>query len=95
MSEKNLKDADLLTVIVQNLVDNPGSVFVERSTDEKGVLLTLHVDARDMGKVIGKVGATAQALRLILRGKGRKENATVSVKIAEPENDAINTHGVV
>lgn len=83
MSE-NLADSDLLKMIVQNLVDKPESVVVTRTTDDMGVLLTLQVGKEDMGKVIGKDGATSQALRLLLRIKGRRDNATVKVKILEP-----------
>lgn len=80
----NLSDTDFLVTIIKNLVDNPEAVSVDRTTDDKGVLLTLSVHQEDMGKVIGKLGATAQAIRLLVRGKGRRGNAIVSVKINEP-----------
>lgn len=82
---EDLTDVELLAQIVENLVDNPLSVVVVRTVDDNGVLLTLHVHKEDMGKVVGKAGVTAQAIRTILRGKGRKQNANVSIKIAEPE----------
>lgn len=92
MSEKTaVSDSDYLIYMVQNLVDYPEAVTVDRATDEKGVLLTLHVHAEDMGKVIGKAGATSQALRLIMRGKGRRGGAIVSVKIAEPSGVSADT----
>lgn len=83
MSEQ-LSDSEFLEMIIRNMVDNPDAVKVDRTTDDKGVLLMLNVDSSDMGKVIGKEGTTAQAIRTILRSKGRKLNASVSVKISEP-----------
>lgn len=71
--------------MAEALVDKPGSVRVESKTDEMGVLLTLRVDKEDMGKVIGKLGETAKALRTILRTVGMKEQARINLKIAEPE----------
>lgn len=68
----------------RSLVDNPDAVRVESSHDEQGVLLTLFVDPADMGKVIGKQGSISISLRTILRCIGFKENARVSLKIAEP-----------
>ena len=74
----------LLETIVCSLVENQDEVFVDEITDEMGVLLTLHVAKIDMGKVIGKEGATAKAIRTILRVSGAKENARINIKIAEP-----------
>lgn len=71
--------------MVESMVANPGAVSVESQTDEMGVLLTLHVEQADMGKIIGKAGETAKAIRTILRVVGMKENARINLKIAEPE----------
>jgi len=81
-------DELVLRTIVQNMVDRPEAVRVERSTDEQGVLLSLHVDPSDMGKVIGIAGATAKAIRAILRCVGMRNNARVNMKIIEPEGSA-------
>ena len=79
------KSQEFLEFVVKSLVENKSAVFVESKTDELGVLLTLHVAREDMGKVIGKLGANATALRTLLRVVGASENARVNLKIAEPE----------
>ena len=78
-------DQEFLEYVVKMLVDNPGDVKVNRQVDEMGVLLTLDVNAADMGKVIGRSGNTAKAIRILLRVVGMKNNARVNLKINEPE----------
>jgi len=65
-------------------VDNPDQVKVNRTVDEMGVLLTLEVGAADMGKIIGRQGNTAKAVRTLLRVVGMKNNSRVNLKINEP-----------
>ena len=79
-------DADhaFLEFVVKSLVDNPEAVSITRTVDEMGVLLTLTVHPDDMGKIIGKSGKTAEALRILLRVVGMKHNARVNLKINEP-----------
>jgi predicted RNA-binding protein YlqC (UPF0109 family) len=84
MEEKDLT-VEFLTYVVKNLVDNPDDVKAVRTVDEMGVLLTLDVHPEDMGKVIGRKGATAKAIRTLLRVVGMKHNARVNMKINEPE----------
>jgi len=79
------KDQEFLEFVVKSLVDNPSAVKVKRNVDEMGVLLTLDVDAADMGTIIGRGGATAKAIRTVLRVVGLKNNARVNLKISEPE----------
>ncbi|MAG11481.1 MAG: RNA-binding protein [Parcubacteria group bacterium] len=79
------KDQEFVDFIVRAIVGNPDDVRVERTIDERGVLLTLHVNPEDMGYVIGKRGETAQAIRRLLSIVGRKYNANVAFKIYEPE----------
>ncbi len=79
------KDEALLDFIVKELVDHPEDVKIERKVDEMGVLLSLSVNPEDMGKIIGKSGNTAKAIRTLLRIIGMKENARVNLKIEEPE----------
>jgi len=81
-------DQEFLEFIVKHLVDNPEDVSVERKIDEMGVLLTLKVNPQDMGTVIGKQGATAKALRTLLRVVGAKNDARVNLKLEEPEGAA-------
>ena len=82
--------------IVKALVENPNDVKIARVVDELGVLLTLSVNQNDMGKVIGRSGATAKAIRTILRVVGMKNDARVNLKIEEPEGSTRTndrTHG--
>ena len=79
------EDQSFLEYVVKSLVDHPESVKVERVVDEMGVLLTLDIHAEDMGKIIGRSGNTAKAIRTLLRVVGMKHNARVNLKINEPE----------
>lgn len=84
-------DQQFVEYIVKSLVNNPDAVQIERSIDEKGVLLVLTVDAEDLGRVIGKRGATAQSLRTLLRALGTKNEARYNLKIVDvdrPEGEA-------
>ncbi|MDP3996420.1 MAG: KH domain-containing protein [bacterium] len=81
----NELDVQFLDFVVKSLVDNPNDVKVERTVDEMGVLLTLSVNSADMGKIIGRMGNTAKAIRTLLRVVGMKNNARVNLKINEPE----------
>lgn len=78
-------DQAFLDYTVRALVDNPDDVKINRKVDEMGVLLTLDVNPADMGKIIGKSGNTAKAIRTLLRVVGMKNNARVNLKINEPE----------
>jgi hypothetical protein len=78
-------DQQFLEYVIKNLVDHPEAVKVSRVVDEMGVLLTLDIDPEDMGKVIGRMGNTAKAVRTLLRVVGMKNNARVNLKINEPE----------
>jgi hypothetical protein len=77
-------DQAFLENTVKALVDNPDEVKVDREVDEMGVLLTLTVDPQDMGKIIGRNGNTAKAIRTLLRVVGMKNDARVNLKINEP-----------
>jgi uncharacterized protein len=76
-------DQQFIEFIVKSLVGKPDAVSVERSIDEKGVLLALTVDPEDLGRVIGKRGATAQSLRTLLRALGTKNDARYNLKIID------------
>ncbi len=78
-------DQKFLEYVITSLVDNPQDVKITRVVDEMGVLLTLSVNKDDMGKVIGRSGATAKAIRTVLRVVGMKHDARVNLKIEEPE----------
>jgi uncharacterized protein len=78
-------DKAFLEYIVKALVDNPNDVKIDRTVDEMGVLITMTVNSADMGKIIGRQGNTAKAIRTLLRVIGMKNNARVNLKINEPE----------
>lgn len=78
-------DKAFLEYVVKALVDNPNDVKIDRTVDEMGVLITLTVNPADMGKIIGRMGNTAKAIRTLLRVIGMKNNARVNLKINEPE----------
>lgn len=78
------QDHAFLDYVIKALVDNPDHVIINRSVDEMGVLLTLTVHPDDMGKIIGRDGNIAKALRTLLRVVGMKHNARVNLKINEP-----------
>ncbi len=78
-------DKAFLEYVVKALVDNPNDVKIDRTVDEMGVLITMTVNAADMGKIIGRQGNTAKAIRTLLRVIGMKNNARVNLKINEPE----------
>lgn len=80
-----MSDKEFLEMLVKALVDNPQDVVIDRTVDEMGVLLTLSVAQADMGKIIGRSGNTAKAIRTLLRVVGMKHNARVNLKINEPE----------
>lgn len=77
-------DAKFLDYLIKSLVDNPNDVKINRTVDEMGVLLTLDVNPADMGKIIGREGNTAKAIRTLLRIVGMKNNSRVNLKISEP-----------
>lgn len=76
-------DQQFIEFIVKSLVGKPDEVKIERRIDEKGVLLELTVDPEDLGRVIGKRGATAQSLRTLLRALGTKNDARYNLKIVD------------
>lgn len=79
------KDQEFVEYVVKAIVEHSDDVKTSRKVDEMGVLIELDVNAEDMGKVIGKEGRTAKALRTLLRVLGAKNNARVNLKISEPE----------
>ncbi len=79
------KDKEFLEYVVKALVDHPEDVKIERKVDEMGVLLSLKINPEDMGQVIGRQGATARAIRNLVRIVGLKNHARVNLKIEEPE----------
>jgi predicted RNA-binding protein YlqC (UPF0109 family) len=78
---------EFIEYIVKQLVDNPETVIVESTiVDDHTIDLTVKVDDKDVGKVIGKHGNTINALRTLLIAVGAKEKKRVMLKIIEPPN---------
>ncbi len=84
MADKQF-DQEFVEYVVRAIVNHPSDVRTERIVDERGVLITLHINPEDMGYVIGRQGQTARAVRTLLKIVGAKENARVNLKIYEPE----------
>jgi len=82
-----MQDKEFLETIVKELVDKPEDVVVDRTVDERGVLLTLKVNPEEMGKIIGKQGQTARALRTLLKIIGNKANSYINLKVYEPDRE--------
>lgn len=80
-------DVVFLEYVVKALVDHPSDIKLTRVVDEMGVLISLDVNPGDMGKIIGRTGNTAKAIRTLLRVVGMKNNARVNLKINEPEGN--------
>lgn len=78
-------DQKFVEDVVKEIVDIPDKVKTDRRVDEMGVLIELTVDPSDMGKIIGKDGRTAKAVRTLLRVLGAKNNSRINLKIMEPE----------
>lgn len=79
-------DQQFVEYIVKTLVNNPDKVSIDRTIDEKGVLLSLEVDPEDVGRIIGKRGATAQSIRTLLRALGTKNDARYNLKIVNNDD---------
>ena len=82
-------DRDFIEHLVKQIVDDPTQVEVTRKVDDLGVLIILKVGKFDMGKVIGKNGQTAKALRTLLRVIGSRNNLRVNLKIVEPDGSEV------
>ena len=80
-------DQQFVEYIVKTLVNNPDKVNIDRAIDEKGVLLSLSVDPEDVGRVIGRRGATAQSIRTLRRALGTKNDARYNLKIVNTDDN--------
>lgn len=72
---------ELVEVIAKALVDNPDEVVVTEKTEGRNVTIELHVASSDMGKVIGKQGRIAKAIRSVVKAASSKDNVRVDVEI--------------
>lgn len=81
-----MQELEFLQFMVENIVENTEEIKIEKKDDELGTLLTLQVAVSDMGIIIGKKGATVNALRSILRLQGMKLGKKITLKIIETES---------
>ena len=72
---------EMLEILVKNLVDNPTAIEITEKDEGKLVTLELRVDPSDMGKVIGRQGKIAKAIRTLMKAYSVKENKKVNVEI--------------
>jgi len=86
-AKHEITDQEFVESIVRALVDNPEDVVTARTLDERGVLIQLTVNRADMGKVIGRDGRTAKAIRSLLRVFGARNDARINLKIVDPEGE--------
>jgi predicted RNA-binding protein YlqC (UPF0109 family) len=75
--------ADLLAYLARQLVDEPGAVRVEEEERDDAIVLRLHVAKDDVGKVIGRQGRIARALRAIVRAGGARQRRRLILEIAD------------
>ena len=73
----------LVEAIAKSLVDNPDEVVVTESEDRRGTVIELRVATEDMGKVIGKQGRIAKALRTVVKAAATRNNQKVTVEIVK------------
>lgn len=73
-----------LEAIIRPLVKEQANVKIERKVDERGILLSLNIAKADMGRVIGKQGESARAIRRLIRQFGMTTDQHISLKINEP-----------
>lgn len=90
---ENQMELQFLDQLIKLIVTNPNEVEITRTVDDLGVLITLKVSKDDMGRIIGKDGQTAKAIRTLLRVIGSRNNQRVNMKILEPEGGEVNLGG--
>lgn len=79
------QDQEFLRFVITELADHPESIKITRKIDPTGILLELEVHPEDMGRIIGRGGRTADAIRKLLWVIGTKNESRISFKIIEPE----------
>ena len=74
---------EILEVVIKNLVDNPDQIQIEETSDERTIKLAVKVAKEDMGKVIGRDGRIAKAIRSLMKSMGAKEHKRVNVEFLD------------
>ena len=85
-----MEEKIFLETLVRQLVSCPDDVEITRTQDERGVLLYLKVNPVDAGRIIGKRGRAAQALRVILKIFGGANMSFINLRIHDPRREAID-----
>ena len=80
---------NLVETIARSLVDKPEEVVVTETSDKYGSVIRLSVASEDMGKVIGKQGRIAKAIRTVVKAKAVRENRNVTVEIAKEDEEPV------
>jgi len=88
-AKQEITDQEFVESIVKAIVDYPEEVMTARTLDERGVLIQLTVNREDMGKVIGREGRTAKAIRSLLRVFGARNDSRINLKIVDPEGETV------
>lgn len=78
-----MRAEDVLEYVAKQLVDHPDDVRIEAEEDDREVVLNLHVHDDDLGKVIGKRGRTAKAIRTLVKAAGSLDDENVQVEIVD------------
>lgn len=81
----NSLDEQILHQILINLVTVPEDVKIERKIDEQGVLLSIVVNSKDMGIVIGRNGSMATSIKTIMRAVGKANKMNIRIQFLEPD----------
>lgn len=81
MTPPDEPEVAFIRTIAEALCDRPEDITIERTTDERGVLVMLYVAQEDIGRIIGKKGECATAIRLLLRALGSRIDARLSFKV--------------
>lgn len=84
-----LPGLEFLTYVLESICEDREELHIDARKDELGILLTIQVSERDMGKLIGKGGQTVKALRTLLRILGGTANERINLKVLEPSSQAI------
>jgi len=78
------EDVEFVRYILESLVEHQNDISIQRTVDEMGVLISATVHPDDMGKVIGRGGATVHAIRILLHSIGFRSNARINLKLNDP-----------
>jgi predicted RNA-binding protein YlqC (UPF0109 family) len=85
MTTPELPGHSFLQYVLESLVEDKDQLHIEPTEDHLGILFTVRVSDRDMGKLIGKGGQTVKALRTLLRIIGGNTSQRINLKILEPQ----------